>query len=413
MAKLAINGGAPVIKDPEPETTFTGPKYASPLAKAFSDYCGAKYVIPFSSGTASLTAGLVAAGVGPGDEVIVPSFTWPASVNCVLHVNGIPAFADVDPKTFTIDVADVKRKITDRTKAIIPVDFFGHPADTPALMALAEANGILVVEDGCQASGAEVDGTKVGNIAHVTAFSFAGKPITSTQGGLLTTNSKALYERAWTVGEHTSFLSQLDDVELRERYAPTLGYGFKSRLDPSAAKIAIESIAQLDENNARRIANCEHLTKALSGVTGITTPYVRPGCKHVFHMYTCLYDEQAVGVPRKRFLDAVKAEGVPVITYINSANWLLFPGGREVSVGPIHLRPVFQEQNLYGKGCPFRCPHGTAPNYDAGTLPVTERLVHEEFNIDQHSISAPHGTSRMQLYADAVVKVIENVGELA
>jgi hypothetical protein len=270
-----------------------------------------------------------------------------------------------------------------------------------------------VVEDGCQASGAEIDGVKVGNIAHLTAFSFAGKPITSTQGGLLTTNSKQLYERAWTVGEHTSFLSQLDDVELRERYAATLGYGFKFRLDPSAAKIAIESIARLDENNGIRITNCEVLTKALSGVKGITTPTVRPGFKHVFHMYTCLYDADAVGATRGRFLEAVRAEGVPVITYINSANWLLFPGGREVSVGPIHLRPVFQEKDLYGKGCPFQCPHGKTPDYAEGTLPVTERLVHEEFNIDQHSLSAPHGPERMRQYADAIIKVIENAGELA
>jgi len=147
-------------------------------------------------------------------------------------------------------------------------------------------------------------------------------------------------------------------------------------------------------------------------VKGITTPHVEPGCKHVYHMYACLYDAQAVGVPRKRFLEAVKAEGVPVITYINSANWLLFPGGSEVSVGPIHLRPVFQDKNLYGKGCPFQCPHGTPPDYAEGSLPVSERLVHEEFSLDQESLSAPHGKERMQRYAEAIRKVIDNVEEL-
>jgi dTDP-4-amino-4,6-dideoxygalactose transaminase len=412
MARLAINGGPSVLKRREQQGEFRGPKYVAPLAKAFGDYCGARYVIPFSSGTASLAAGLVAAGVGPGDEVIVPSYTWPASVNCILHVNGIPVFADIDAESFTIDVDDVARKITNRTKAIIPVDYSGHPAAIGELMALAESHDLFVLEDACQAAGAAIDGTKLGNIAHMTAFSFSGKPITSTQGGLFVTNSKDLYERAWLIGEHTSFLSQLENAELREQYAPTLGFGYKFRLDPAAAEIAMASLAELDQNNEQRIANAEVLTNALSGVKGIKTPSVRPGCTHVYHMYTCLFDEAVVGVPRKRFLQAVEAEGVPVITYINSANWLLFPGGSEVAVGPIHLRPVFQAKNLYGKGCPFRCPHGVAPNYDEGTLPVSERLVHEEFNIDQQNLSTPHDAKTMQLYADAIIKVIENVDEL-
>ena len=290
MAQLAINGGTPVLPPLPPEGEPRGPKHRAPLETRFSEYCGADHVIQFSSGTAALTAGLVAIGVGPGDEVIVPSFTWPASVNCILHVNGIPVFADIDPDTFTIDVADVERKITDRTKAIIPVDYAGHPAPIPELMELAEAHGLYVLEDACQAAGADIAGDKLGNIAHLTAFSFSGKPITSTQGGLLTTNRDDFFQRAWTVGEHTAFLSQLEDQELRERYAPTLGYGFKFRLDPSAADIAMESLAKLDENNAGRIAKCQYLTKVLSGLPGIKPPRVKPGCTHVYHMYTCMYE---------------------------------------------------------------------------------------------------------------------------
>ncbi|MCP4644615.1 MAG: DegT/DnrJ/EryC1/StrS family aminotransferase [bacterium] len=412
MATLAINGGTPTLEGIPPDGEPRGPKHRAPLETMFSEYCGAKYVIQFSSGTAALTAGLVALGVGPGDEVIVPSYTWPASVNCILHVNGIPVFADIDPKTFTIDLADVERKMSDRTKAIIPVDFAGHPACIPELMELAESRGLHVLEDACQASGAAIHGAKLGNIAHLTAFSFSGKPITSTQGGLLTTNSKDLFERAWTVGEHTAFLSQLEDRELRERYAPSLGYGFKFRLDPSAAEIAMESLAGLDERNADRIAKCERLTEALAGVPGITTPYVKPGYTHVYHMYTCLYDEAALGVPRSRFVEALGAEGMRIVTYVNSANYLRFPGGTKLDVGPIHLRPVFQAKDLYGKGCPFQCPLGVTPNYDPGTLPVSERLVHEEFNIEQHRLDAPIDMDTVDLYAEAIRKVVDNIDEL-
>ena len=278
MGQLAITGGRKVIDEVRTSKEWPGPKAVSPIARMFSEYCGAEYTIPFSAGTAALSAGLVAAGVGPGDEVIVPSFTWPASVNCVLHVNGIPVFADIDPRTFTIDPEDVKKKITDKTKAVIPVDMYGHPADIFKLMEIAESHDLIVLD--------------------------------------------------------------------------------------------------------------------------------------VYHMYTCLYDEELIGVPRRLFVGALEAEGVPVVTYINSANWLLFAGGREVSVGPIHLRPVFQAKDLYGKGCPFQCPHGRMPDYDEGSLPVTERIVDAEFSIQQHDLSVPYTEERMQLYADAIEKVVENVNEL-
>ena len=214
------------------------------------------------------------------------------------------------------------------------------------------------------------------------------------------------------MGEHTAFLSQLEDQELRERYAPTLGYGFKFRLDPSAADIAMESLAKLDENNAGRIAKCQYLTKVLSGLPGIKPPRVKPGCTHVYHMYTCMYDETVLGVPRNRFVEALEAEGVRAVTYINTANYLRFPGGSRVEVGPVHLRPVFQEKNLYGKGCPFQCPLGATPNYDVGTLPVSERLVHQEFNIEQHRLDAPVDMQTVERYAEAIVKTVENIAEL-
>jgi len=136
-----------------------------------------------SSGTAALISGLLAAGCGPGDEVLTVAYTWVATAGAILRVNAAPVFADIDPKTFTMDVEDAKRKLTPQTKAILPVDFYGHPAPIPELMELAEKHGIVVIEDACQASTAEIEGVKVGNIAHFTALSRSGKPIYSSSGG--------------------------------------------------------------------------------------------------------------------------------------------------------------------------------------------------------------------------------------
>ena len=412
MSKLAIKGGSRVIPVPVQRQVPTMAAKQS-LEQAFCEYCGVKYAISLTWGTSALDRGMAACQVGPGDEVIVPSFTWPASVNCILHFNGIPVFADIDEKTFTLDVDDVARKITGQTKAIIPVDFYGHPANMPAIMDLAKDKNILVVEDGCQATGAEIHGRKVGNIADVTAFSFSGKPIASSSGGVMVTDDELLYERARCAGEHPGFLSRLKNQELRNRFASTLGYGFKARSDHHGAAIGLQQLETLDERNDARIQNCNFLTKSLNGIEGLTTPYARPGFKHVYHYYTCLYDENILGVPRNVFLDAVRAEGLNVISYVSTANFMYFPGGEPISAGPVHMRPVFQEMNLYGKGCPFLCPHAKRkPDYSKGSLPVSERIVDLEFQLDQSQLSAPNDEKTMQTYVDVITKVVENIDEL-
>jgi len=413
MAKLALLGGKQVIPAPAKKKNVNSFNPHNKFTEKFTAYCGCKYARCFSWGTGALTASMVAAGVGPGDEVIVPSFTWPASVNCILHVNGIPVFADIDPRTFTIDVEDVKRKITRRTKAIVAVDIYGHPADIPALKKVAKVKGLVVIEDACQATGAEINGRKVGSIADMTAFSFSGKPIRASSGGVFTTNRHYFYEKALVAGEHTSLLSQLKNKELRERYAPTLGYGFKSRMDWHAPKMALEQLRTLDARNNGRIKNCDFLTKAFNNIEGLTPPYVRPGYKHVYHLYTLLYDAKFFGVTRELFQKALQAEGLRIVAYVNSGNYMYFSGGRWVSAGPVHHRPIFQEKNLYGKGCPFKCRFGKEPDYTKGSLPVTERITNEELNIEQKQlISELHTRKEMQTYLDVFIKVIKNIDEL-
>ena len=410
MSKLALLGGEKtIVVETSKRRNW---RVAESFEEAFAKYVGVKYALPVSSGQTALNSALTAAGVGPGDEVIVVSFTWIASVSCVLHLNAIPIFADIDGKTFAMDPEDVKRKITQRTKAILPVDIYGHPAPIIELKQIAEENDLVLVEDAAQATGARIDDKIVGGIAHITAFSFAGKPLASSSGGIMTTDSRELYERAALAGQHPSLLSgMITSPELR-KYVSTGGYGDNHRPDGRAMASAHENLKTMDERTDARIENANFLTSQLSNIEGITPPYVRPGIRHVYHMYTCLYDENHFGVPRSRFVAALNAEGLTTWTYIDGPNYVRETDGTPIVAGPLHHRPVYQELDLYGKGCPFQCPHGVTPKYEIGSLPVTERVTKQEFNFLQGDLSQPHGVDMMKKYVDAVHKVVDNIDEL-
>ncbi|MBM4047686.1 MAG: hypothetical protein FJ279_21485, partial [Planctomycetes bacterium] len=276
MSKLALFGG-PKTLGGDRDLRYSWAQKG--LEKALCEYTGAKYAKCVSSGTAALISGVYAAGCGPGDEVITVAYTWVATVGAILHCNAVPIFADIDPRTLTMDVEDVKRKITPQTKAILPVDFYGHPAPIPELMELAEKHGLVVIEDACQASTAEIHGQKVGNIAHITAFSWSGKPIYSSMGGgAYLTNDRKLYERGLLAGQHPTVIKGLATDPDVLKYASMGGTGDNTRA------VGTDAIAQLLDADVRtdaRIRNCNYLTEKLDKVPGITPPYVRPGYKHV------------------------------------------------------------------------------------------------------------------------------------
>lgn len=410
MARLALLGGPSIIQPTGASTT--DPWTYRDLEEAFVRYTGSRYALAVSSGTGALISALAATGAGPGDEVLTVAHTWVASVSAILRCNAIPIFVDVDRHTFNMDVADAARKITPQTKAILAVDFFGLPAN-PALMDLAASHGLFVVEDACQAGGAEIDGRKVGNIAHLTAFSFSGKPLSAEGGGVLTTNDRTLLEKAMLAGQHPTFLSRhITSPELR-RYIDFGGRGDNLRSQKVLADAVLHDLYSADLRIDARIANCEFLTEQLSGTDVIRPPSVPSGYKHVYHLYTCLLDVDAVGLSRDLFLAALRAEGVPSTSYITHANFDFTEGGRPLAAGPIHLRTVFQEMDIYGKGCPFLCPHAARrPDYSRGSLPVTEWLADRGFSLLQPSLSYPNGKREMQQIVDAVHKVLDNAEEL-
>jgi dTDP-4-amino-4,6-dideoxygalactose transaminase len=177
---------------------------------------------------------------------------------------------------------------------------------------------------------------------------------------------------------------------------------------------AMDQLLTADARTNARICNCEYLTEKLSEIPGITPPYVRPGYKHVYHYYNCLWDPDEYGVSRDLFCQALNAEGVFAVAYVTDANYRFAPESKPIQAGgPIHLRTIFQERNLYGKGCPFQCPHVESPPiYKEGDLPVSEEMAQREFAFSQPHLSPPCDEQDMQLIVDAVKKVIDHIDEL-
>lgn len=283
----------------------------------FARYIGVKYAISTNSGTDALHIALLALGVGSKDEVLTTPFSFIASANCILHAGAKPIFADIDLRTYTLDLGEVKKAITPRTRAMLPVHLYGHPADMDALMDIADERGLFVVEDACQAHGAEFNGRKVGSIGHVGCFSFyPSKNMTVCgDGGMITTNDPDVAERA----------ASLRNCGRVDRYLHDK-VGFTARLNTVNAAIGLVQLKRLDAWNEarRRIARIYY--KRLSGIDGLILPPEGDGrVKPVYHLFTI----------RTPYRDALK-------------EWLLSQGieCRVYYPIPIHLQPIYK--HLYG-----------------------------------------------------------------
>lgn len=244
--------------------------------KLFSSFLGVRCAVAVSSGTAALHASLLALGVGPGDEVIVPSFTFSATCNVVLHVGARPVFVDIDLDTYTMNPNEVKKALTPKTKAIIPVHLYGHPADMKPIMEVAEEEKVYVIEDAAQAHGAEYDGVKVGGIGHLGCFSFyPTKIITTGEGGMVVTNDEELAEKIRIIrnqGEKGDYATML------------LGHNW--RLPEVNAAIGVAQMRRINEFLAKRRRNANRLTELLSEVNELVLPFEKGKVKHAWNIYT-------------------------------------------------------------------------------------------------------------------------------
>jgi dTDP-4-amino-4,6-dideoxygalactose transaminase len=274
----------PLISDEEKKAVMkvlesgqlTQGKNVEDFEKKFASYCNVKYGIATSNGTTALHTSLIALGIDKGDEVITSPFSFVASSNCLLYVGAKPVFVDINPKTYNINTDLIEEKITDKTKAILPVHLYGQPCDMDKIMKIAKKHDLIIIEDACQAHGAEFEGKKIGSFGDVACFSFyPTKNITTAEGGMILTNSDDIDEKCRLIRNHGQ----------KERYHHTI-LGFNFRMTEIQAAIGIEQLKKLDEWNEKRIENAKFLNENLKDLDGIITPYVDPRVKHVFHQYT-------------------------------------------------------------------------------------------------------------------------------
>lgn len=312
----------------------TGPKVGE-FEEAFTAWVGARYAVSFSSGTAALHGAAFAAGLGPGDEAITSPLTFAATANCVLYQGGTPVFSDVREDTLNIDPERVSERITARTKALLPVDYAGHPADLDALHKIAERHGLIVIEDACHALGAEHRGRRVGRISHMSVFSFHPvKHLTTGEGGMVTTDNVRFADTLRKFRNHGI------SSEARERQAHGQWHyemvllGFNYRLTDIACALGLRQLAKSESNLARRRQIAARYSETLSSISGVTLPVVQDHVLPAWHLYPVRLKLDSLKVSRAEIFQALRAENLGVnVHYI-----------------PVHLHPYYRDRFGYKPG---------------------------------------------------------------
>lgn len=407
MPRLAINGAAAVRTEPFPSWpmnldagaraaadtvrsgqwgSIQGEKVRS-LEQRFASFQHAAHGIAVCNGTTALCLALQAAGIEPGDEVIVPAYTFIASASSVVMSNAVPVFVDIDPLTYNLDPERVEEAVTPRTRAVVAVHFAGLPADMDRLGEIGGRHGLAVIEDAAQAHGARWGGRGVGAIGSIGAFSFqSSKNLNAGEGGIMLTNDDGLAASARS-------LADCGHAELGPRYNHFRMAG-NNRMTEIQGALLLDQMDHLEIQADLRHASGEYLTEHLGAMPGIV-PVARPAKadRHARHIYMFRYSEEFFGgVPKTRFIEALRAEGIPAS-----------PG---YSI-PLYKQPVFTERN-YGI---YRSPALSAVDYGALHLPVTDRACRSEAVWFTQNVLLG-GRDDMDDIVRAVAKIVEHRDEL-
>jgi perosamine synthetase len=336
----------------------------------FASYCDTEYGLAVTSGTTGLQLAMIAAGVGPGDEVITTPLSWIATANAAAVLGAEVIFADVDEHTLNLDPASVEKKITPRTKAILPVHLYGQCSDMDALNDLARPRNIRVVEDAAHAAGAEYKGRKAGSLGDIGVFSFHQQKnmVTLGEGGLLTTNDKALYERMLShrslccltydpKGKYLPLDESIHPMGKRYWFLDFEEIGFNYRMTDVQAAVGLVQLRKLDSLNQRRMQIAAKYSAGLKDIRGLTVPFVRPENKHVFHIY-CVLVEDTFSRSKEDFM-------WELYTQKKIKAWSHYM--------PIHLTTVYRKM---GHG-PGECPVAEALFRKYVSIPIHPRLTDE------------------------------------
>jgi len=377
--KLAINGGQPTrstylsygkqtIDDKDIEAVVnvlrsdyltTGPKVKE-FEKKVAEYVGVKYAVAVSNGTAALHMACFAAGISEGDEVITTPITFAASANCVLYQGGIPVFADIDPVTYNIDPKEIEKKITNKTKAIIPVDFTGQSVNMDEIKRIADKHNLLIIEDAAHAIGAEYKGKKVGTLADMTEFSFHPvKTITTAEGGIITTNSEELYKKMLLFRTH----GITRDKELLTKdegpwYYEQQDLGYNYRITDVQCALGISQMDKIDGFIKRRREIVKIYNEAFSNVNEIITPFESEHSNSGWHIYIIRLNLEKLNGTRREIFEALQAENI----------------GVNVHYTPVYYMPYYKGLG-YEKGL---CPNAEKLYEEIITIPLFPKMSDDD-----------------------------------
>ena len=335
----------------------TGPK-TQELARRIAELAGAKHAVAVNSATGALHLALEALGLGPGDEIITSAYTFVATVNVIEHVRATTVLVDVEPDTLNLDPKAVEAAITPRTKAILTVDYGGHPCDYDALQRIADRHGLVLVDDAAHALGAAYKGRPVGSLATVTAFSFyATKNLSTGEGGAAVTDDAALAERIQLLSLHGM------SRDAWKRYSDTGSWyyevvapGWKYNLSDVLAAIGVGQLERFTEFQARRRALVDRMRAGLAGCDAVRLPVERPDVTHAWHLFPIGLELERLTIDRARFVKELRAENI----------------GTSVHFIPIHFHPHFRDSLGHAEGAFPVCEDAYRR---AVTLPLFPRMT--------------------------------------
>lgn len=430
MKKLAINGGKPVREKLFPayntitqeeinsalnvletgnlsqflgaqSNDFWGGPKVKEFEKLWSEKFESEYCISMNSATSGLFAAIGACGIGPGDEVIVSPYSMSASAICPMIYGAVPVFADIQEDIFTLCPKSIEKNITKRTKAIVVVHIFGHPADMDPIMKIAKKYNLFVIEDCAQAPLTIYKGKKVGTIGDIGVFSLNyHKHIHTGEGAMVTTNNRELAQKLQLIRNHSE--NVLENMEFTNNLSM---FGFNYRLTEIQAAIGITQLKRLEYYIESRIENCNYISNKLKDLPGIISPVVYDNCKHVFYVHPFKFKKNIVGVDRNIFIKAI-AEELPSAELRESTGKLISYG----YVKPIYLKSIYQKRDV--TKCSFNCSkYEGEVSYDKGICPITEKMHYEEIFTHEYMRT---GMSKNDLddFINAFEKVYENKNEL-
>lgn len=337
----------------------TGPVIAE-FEQVFARYVGAKYAVSIANGTAALHAACFAAGIQAGDEVITTPITFAASANCILYCGGTPVFADIDAKTYNIDPSEIRRKITTKTKAIIPVHFTGQPCDMDKIGAIARENNLIVIEDAAHAVGADFKGKPIGSISDMTTFSFHPvKHITTGEGGMVTTNNEELYQKLLLFRSHG--ITRDKNIMLEDQgpwYYEQQELGYNYRITDIQAALGRNQLKKSDKFLQRRREIADMYTNAFKDEANVVVPFQQDGCHSSWHLYMIQLELERLKCDRRKIFDDLRQENIGVnVHYI-----------------PVYQHPYYQANGYRN----VHCANSEQFYNRAITLPLFPKMTNQD-----------------------------------